>query len=304
MVGIKDLWSRSGEARRGLPALLALCLLLLAPGLAWAQDVRRETLASKLLGREYAFSVYKPPGYAPEKGPYPVVLLLHGANGDENDWPVKGNVGHTLDALINTRRLQPMVVVMPGHKQMWWVDGNLEPAESVLFQELLPTIEQRYAVMRTREGRAIAGLSAGGHAAIRQALKRPQMFAAIAALSPAIYDPEPPANSSAWKDQQWFKNGRFDKQTWDRLNWMPLWDAYVAQPLRVPMYINTGDHDRFDIAMPAVSFYMKVRRLQPGKAEFRVVDGDHEWPVWADTIDDALIYLGQQLPGAVQLEMP
>ncbi len=301
VVAINGSGARPGAAvRRVLGPVLSLCLMLLLPAAAWAADITRESLSSKLLGRDYFFSVYKPPGYSPDKGPYPVVYLLHGANGDENDWPVKGQVGPTLDRLIGEGKLQPMIVVMPGHKLMWWVDGNVEPAESVLFEELLPTVEQRYPVLKTREGRAIAGLSAGGHAAIRQALKRPQMFAAIAALSPAIYDPEPPANSSALKDQQWFKNGKFDKQTWARLNWQPLWDGYKNQPVRVPMYVNSGDHDKFDIVIHAARFYVEVRALQPGQAEFRVVDGDHEWPVWAATIGDAMSYLGRHMAGAPQ----
>jgi len=280
---------------RLLPVFTLLVGLLLPAIAAAAGTIERHSLASGLLGRDYFFSVYLPQGYGPDTGPYPVIYLLHGANGDENDWPVKGKVGPTLDRLITEGKLPPVVVVMPGHKQMWWVDGNGEPSESVLINELIPAVEQRFAVMRTREGRAIAGLSAGGHATIRQILKRPEMFSAAAALSPAIYDPAPPDTSSAMKDPPFQKNGKFDKKEWERLNYPPLWDGYANQPVRVPLYLNTGDHDRFEIVSHATRFYVEMSKLQPQQVEFRVYDGGHEWPFWAQTIGEALEFIAPHL---------
>lgn len=279
-------------------AVLPLLLVLGLAGMAHAAgSIERHTLASALLGRDYAFTVYLPQGYAPDAGPYPVIYLLHGANGDEHDWPVKGNVGPTLDRLIDAGTLPPVIAVMPGHKQMWWVDGNAEPAESVLFDELMPAIEARFPVLRSREGRAIAGLSAGGHAVVRQILKRPEMFAAAAALSPAIYRPVPPDTSSAMKDPPFRKNDGFDRTTWEALNWPPLWEGYVAQPLRVPLYMNTGDHDRFEIAWHAAGFHLEMQRLQPKAIEFRIYDGGHEWPLWERTIGEALEFIAPHLAG-------
>lgn len=255
-----------------------------------ASTILHESLPSPTLGRDYLFTVYLPDGYETSGRAYPVVYLLHGAKGDENDWLVKGKAQQTLDRLIQDKRIQPVIAVMPGHKSMWWADANAERAETVLLKELLPAIETRFRTWPNRDGRAFIGLSAGGYATIRLALRYPELFVAGAALSPAIYEPEPPTSSSAVTDPPFQKNGRFDRETWLRLNWRTSFDAYVAQPQRVALYINSGDRDRFDIAYHAAVFHQALRAHQPDKTVFRVVDGDHEWSVWEHSLGDALAY--------------
>ncbi len=279
-------FSFSASPFRGLILLILLAFAGVGP--ASASTVLHESLASATLGRDYAFTVYLPDGYNESGLRYPVVYLLHGASGDENDWLDKGKVQPTLDRLITEQRIQPVVVVMPGHKGAWWVDGNAEQAETVLLKELLPTVESRFRVFADRQGRAFAGLSAGGYATIRLALIRPELFAAGAALSPAIYVPDPPETSSGRKNPPFLLNGEYDSATWQRLNWPPYFDAYVAQDLRVPLYLNSGDHDRFEVYTHAADFYHKLEAVQPGKTVYHVVPGDHEWRVWEETIGDAL----------------
>jgi len=250
-----------------------------------------EDLPSAELGRDYRFTVYLPDGYEESGLRYPVVYLLHGASGDENDWLVKGKVEPTLDKLIADERIPPVIVVMPGHKGAWWVDGNAEKAETVLLKELLPAVDARFRTVPEREGRAFAGLSAGGYATIRLALTRPKLFAAGAALSPAIYQPDPPINSSAHRNPPFQKAGQFDSATWRQLNWPTYFNAYKAQSIRVPLYINSGDHDRFEIYYHAAVFHRALRAIQPDKAVLRIVGGDHEWRVWEQTIGEALEYM-------------
>jgi len=282
--------------------MVRLCLVLLALGAfgapaADAGEVKKSSFASKLLGRDYNYSVYLPDGYDGGSQTYPVVYLLHGASGDETHWPDRGNIKAVMDDLIATGKIKPMVVIMPGHKGAWWVDGAAEPAESVLLKELMPHAETKYRVAKEASARAVAGLSAGGYGSVRLILRHPEMFAAAAALSPAVYVPEPPADSSAMKDHAFQKNGKFDKKLWQDLNWPSYFDAYRAQPLRVPLYVNSGDHDRFGIAAQAASMFDSFWRVQPDKVEFRVVDGDHDWKVWSTTIGDAMVYMSNHMTG-------
>jgi len=269
-------------------ALLFTALTVASP--ARSGTVLDERLDSRTLGRDYRFTVYLPDGYDGARSNHPVFYLLHGSAGDEHDWPVKGRIAATLDRLIAAGRIPPTVVVMPGHKGMWWVDGHGEKAETVLLTELMPEVERRFHTRADRSGRGIGGLSAGGYAAIRIVFQHPDLFAAALALSPAIYEPVPPGNSSALRDPAFHKDGAFDADLWRRLNWRSLFDAYTAQPVKVPLYINSGDRDRFDIAYHAAVFHRALRAHQPGATVFRVVDGDHEWPVWESTIGEALEY--------------
>ncbi|WP_158047409.1 alpha/beta hydrolase [Skermanella pratensis] len=272
----------------------------LAAAPALAGTVLEQSLASPTLGRDYRFTVYLPDGYADACLSYPVLYLLHGANGDEHDWLVKGKAESTLDALIAGGAVPPTVVVMPGHKQMWWVDANAEKSQTVLMTELLPEVERRFRTIADRSGRLVAGLSAGGLAAARLSFQYPDRFAAAGALSPAVYEPLPPSTSSAMKDPPFQKDGKFDPETWQSLSWRTLFDGYRAQPLVVPFYINSGDIDRFEIAYHAAVLFRDLHRHQPGKAVFRVVAGDHEWPVWASTLGDALKYLSGHVSGPVE----
>ena len=137
-------------------------------------------------------------------------------------------------------------------------------------------------------------LSAGGYGTVNFVLKYPELFAAGAALSPAVYVPVPPESSSANRSNPYVDSeGNFQPEVWEKLNYPAFIDDYLQQDIKVPLYINTGDHDQFDIAYHAAVLYQKLRAHQPKKVEYRVIDGDHEWMVWETTIGDAMKYIFQ-----------
>ena len=258
-----------------------------------AGTVTRQSFPSRALDRDYVYSIYLPDGYGERNLRYPVLYLLHGSTGDENSWPVQGKAQQTMDRLIEDGEIPPMIVVMPSHSESWWVDGNNEPAGTALMQDLIPHVEATYDTIAARSGRLIGGLSAGGYGTVNAILEHPGMFAAGAALSPAIYDPVPPATSSAHAHAVFQTEGTFDPEVWKRLNWPRLIDRYKAGGTVVPLYVNSGDHDGFDIAYHAANFYQRLREHQPDKVEYRVVDGGHEWPVWERTLPDAVTYMSR-----------
>jgi enterochelin esterase-like enzyme len=282
---------------RGLVVTMAVFALHTA---ALAGEIVSETFRSEALGRDYKYTVYLPDSYKADKDDranfrYPVLFLLHGANGDEVEWVQKGGARETLDGLIARRIIRPMVVVMPGHNQGWWVDGAKEKAETALIKDLIPHASGKYRVETERKGRLIAGLSAGGGGTVNLIFKYPQMFAAAAALSPSVYEPVPPNNSSGVRHHPFQKDGKFDADTWKSLNY-PMWlDAYKKSGAIVPLYINSGDHDRFGIVGHAAVLYQRLLAHQPQAVEYRVVDGDHEWMVWRDTLGDALVFMDRYL---------
>lgn len=274
---------------------ILLLLVFLCANMVHASEVQRLTFLSKHLNRDYAFTIYLPDGYQSTDKNYSVLYLLHGSVGNENSWLERGKLKETADALLEKKLIPPMLIVMPGHNQSWWADGNDEPAETVLLKELFPYVEKNFRTITTREGRAVAGLSAGGFATVNLTLRYPEMFIAGAALSPAIYQDLPPKNSSAYRHKVFQVDGKLDPATWRRLNWPSFIEAYKNKHIIVPLYINSGDHDRLDIAYQAAYFHHVMREYQPKQLEFRVVDGDHEWAVWASTIGDALQFIGKYI---------
>ena len=267
---------------------LTLALLPLA---AHAGEVATYSFPSETLGRDYAYTIYLPDGYEDSGLSYPHLYLLHGSGGDETNWIIEGNATATLDRLIGDGAIPPAVVIMPG-AMSWWVDGYNEPAATAFVEDLIPHIEETWRVIPEREGRVIGGLSAGGYGTVNFVLDRPDLFAAGAALSPAVYVPQPPESSSANRNPTYLDDsGAYDPQKWTELNYTAHIDDYKAQETVVPLYINSGDHDVFDIAYHAAVLYQSLREHQPDAVEYRVVDGDHEWRVWEETLPEALEFV-------------
>jgi S-formylglutathione hydrolase FrmB len=273
---------------RGLRALLLFAMLLLLAPSAWAGSIVTREFRSEQLGRAWRYNVYLPDGYDGGTLRYPVLYLLHGNGGSLNEWPVKGNLQATADRLIRAGEIPPAVIILPDAGTTWYVDRK-EKMESAFFRDLIPDAEKSFRVLDTREGRLIGGLSMGGYGTLRFVMLHPEMFAAAALLSPAIYDPEPPENSSARRVGV-FGAEQYDPAVWKSLNWPTLWDGFLERKIAVPMYINSGDDDDFFIEGEAVRLYDRLRRAgQP--AQLRIVDGAHVWPVWESTIGDAMRYV-------------
>lgn len=274
-----------------VPAIAAAALL--ATSWATAGTIEAAEFDSAALQRSFTYNVYLPTGYESNvRVRYPVLYLLHGNAGVRNDWVVKGNMQRTVDALIEKGDMPPAIVVMPDAGTSWFVDLR-EKMETAFMEDLVPHVEKSYRTLTTRDGRLVAGLSMGGYGALRFALKYPEKFQAAALLSPAIYNPEPPADSSARSVKVFAQpgtDGAYNAEVWKASNYPALWDAYLQKKMPVAMYINSGDDDEFFIESEASQLYALLRKnKQP--AELRIVNGKHEWSVWEESLGDALKYV-------------
>ena len=164
------------------------------PGALWtttgapAGDVTRHRYESAAIGGTESYCVYTPPAYDPRGSrAYPVLYLLHGMADNEYTWVTSGGVNVTLDNLIAQGTATPMVVVMPlGYGGSGAALTELAPFERALLEEIIPRVEAAYRVSRTRDGRAIAGVSMGGSQAIAIGLRHADTFAWLGSLSGAF----------------------------------------------------------------------------------------------------------------------
>jgi enterochelin esterase-like enzyme len=261
---------------------------------AIAGEIRIASFASKTLGHDMPYEVYLPDGYQGGRLHYPVLYLLHGAGGDERIWAERGHIKEKADRLIATGAIPPTIIVMPGCPACWWVDGAKERAETAFWSDFVPMIDMRYRTIETRGGRLIAGLSAGGYGAVKFALRYPDRIAAAAALSPAVYAEGVPLISAARTQPPFLgANGQFSQEAWDSQNYPVCLERYFAQPFRVPLYLVSGDGDKFGVAFETALLFKRMYQRQPDEVELRVVGGDHSWKVWEATIDDAMRYVFQ-----------
>lgn len=148
---------------------------------------------SKSVGNKRKALVYTPPGYSADTK-YPVLYLLHGIGGDEEEWRRGGNPNVILDNLIADKKAVPMILVMPnGRAQTDDRPGpnamQTAPAFGVFDKDLLgsliPFVEAKYSVIQTRESRALAGLSMGGGQSLNFGLANLDTFAWVGGFSSA-----------------------------------------------------------------------------------------------------------------------
>ena len=148
---------------------------------------------SKSVGNKRKAIVYTPPGYS-DGTKYPVLYLLHGIGGDENEWRRGGHPEIILDNLITDKKAVPMIIVMPnGRAQKDDRPGpnamGTAPAfgnfDKDLLGSLIPFIESKYSVKADRESRALAGLSMGGGQSLNFGLGNLDTFAWVGGFSSA-----------------------------------------------------------------------------------------------------------------------
>lgn len=148
---------------------------------------------SATVGAKRKAQVYTPPGYSADQK-YPVLYLLHGIGGDENEWTRGGAPDVILDNLYADKQATPMIVVLPNGRAATDVTARdpipkQGPAfarfEKDLLADLIPFIEKNFSVKAERESRALAGLSMGGGQALNFGLANLDTFAWVGGFSSA-----------------------------------------------------------------------------------------------------------------------
>ena len=157
---------------------------------------------SPTLNMKRRLTIYTPAGYETGNKKYPVLYLLHGMGGDEEAWIALGRTAQILDNLIAQGKAKPMIVVMPNGN----VDHEAAPGESSLgmikptmqlpktmegsmeesFPDIVNFVDRNYRTVKTKSGRAIAGLSMGGFHSLHISKQYPDMFNYVGLFSAAI----------------------------------------------------------------------------------------------------------------------
>ena len=116
------------------------------------------TIDSEILDTTVRYSIYLPFDYDTSTRSYPVVYLLHGANGDETTL-IQREVHLTADSLISSRTIRPMIMVMPAGSNGRYLNNhdNSVRYEDFFFDEFIPYIESTYRIASDERFRAVSG---------------------------------------------------------------------------------------------------------------------------------------------------
>jgi S-formylglutathione hydrolase FrmB len=155
--------------------------------------VHGASLEGNLMGESASpeVSIYLPPSYATDRTRrYPVVYMLHGYTGtDLGYFGPTGRQAHVIaERVFASGAAREMILVMPNAMNAYGgsMYSNSVTAgdwEGYIAEDLVAYMDQRYRTIATRDARGLAGHSMGGYGTMRIGMKRPDVFAAIYALS-------------------------------------------------------------------------------------------------------------------------
>jgi len=272
-------------------------------------EFKQEQFFSFSLGHTLDYLIYLPPDYQPQGVCYPVLYLLHGRGDNHLAWlQVKGS----LDWLIASGAIPALLAVMPdapaSERSSYYVDSDYqgrraagEKVETAFTGDLLVQIERAYPAWTGREARWIGGYSMGGYGALRCGRGHPELYSAIIALSPAVYQPQPPFDSSARQSGAFGQKGqRFVETIYRQKNYPETLKACATSGLDMCLFIAVGDQEyaqsqvedyKHDLDFEAHRLYSRARRVANIRAALRVVDGGHDWDVWEPMLAECLEYI-------------
>ena len=129
---------------------------------------------------EIIYTLYLPPGHARDKGPYPLIIFLHGAGGGN----ASSAVMQSYESARRDGKIGDCVVVFPEkYGGTVWRDGarDKRPETNVL-KELLPYLEKKHGLTSDRNQRTIMGFSMGAAGTIYWGAKHLDLFSTAVAL--------------------------------------------------------------------------------------------------------------------------
>lgn len=249
-------------------------------------------MSSDILGVTKDFSVYLPFGYEQGEKQYPVLYLLHPAGGTHETWIKKGYLSQIADDAIHSGLAVPMVIVMPdasgmgefhlGRRLGFFSVGSWD-YEAYFHKELVPLIDSEFHSLSGKHGRAIAGASMGGEAAIAYAQKKPDFYDTSCSLSGILGHPE--QSRMAHTDKDYATSLIANDPTAFVRN---ATTASAEQLKSVRWYADCGDRDFFYEGN--VDFFLAMK----GKSipiEYRMRSGAHGWYYWITGFAQILQYI-------------
>ena len=218
-----------------------------------------------------------------------------------------------LDELIANGEIPPTIAVMPdapwSNRASYYVDSAYKgkdpgrPVETAFTRDLVPHVDATYRTIADRTGRAIAGYSMGGSGALRYAMAHPELFGASIVLSPAVYSPQPPVDSSAREFGAYGKGqSLFSEAVYSKLNYPAAFKSFAGKGLQSHLFLAVGDDEdknpkpedyQHDLDFEAHVVFNQAVRVPNLTSEFRVVDGGHDWDVWGPTFTEGAKYIFQ-----------
>ena len=225
---------------------------------------------SKNIKTKRKFNIWLPANYNENKK-YPVLYLLHGIGGDENEW-LNGGAQYIIGNLMATKNASEMIIIFPNVRARQ--DDSANPGDiftlehfkafdnfiNDLLNDLIPYVEKNYSVKLGRENTAIAWLSMGGREALYIGFTLYKIFGYIGAFCPAF---------GIFK---YLNNGVFEEGLFTEENFK------IPQDLKTLIMIVKGKDDSIVMNEPIRQHNTLVKNNV--NHIYYEIEGGHDFTVW------------------------
>lgn len=250
-----------------------------------AATVDTVSIHSAAMNKSFKCVVIRPEPGAEKK--YPVVYLLHGYGGGYSNWITR------VPALKEYADQFQMFIVCPdGGYSSWYFDSPVDSTmryETYIGKEVPDFIDANYPTITDRKGRAISGLSMGGHGGLFIGFRQSEQFGACGSMSGGV-------------DLNFSRN-KFDvsKRIGDTIKYADNWKKYSvisivekkpASPLRIIIDCGTEDF-----------FYKNNRDLHTKMVDLKIPHeyierpGQHNWAYWGNAVRYQLFFFRNYFEG-------
>ena len=262
--------------------LLFLSLFLIGTYLpTQAQKIDTISVYSTSMKKQIKNIIILPASYTQNtQKKYPVAYLLHGYGGCYDTWAT-----YTKPDLAQMASNFDMIIVCPDGLNSWYWDSPKNQAyryETFVASELVKYTDKNYATIPEKNGRAITGLSMGGHGALWLAIRHKEIFGAGGSTSGGVdIRPFP-------------KNWEMNKQLGDYESNKALWDQHtvITQVDKIKdgdlaLIIDCGEQDFFLEVNKALHKVLLEKNISH---DFITRPGGHNGQYWNNSIDYQILF--------------
>jgi len=269
-----------GFKQRGfLISLTALFLGIICLNSVSATKIEEKQIYSAVMHKDIPAIFIIPESYYSSTKSFPVVYLLHGFDGGYRNWV-------DLTSVEDLPDLYDIIVVCPdGDKDSWYFDSPIDSNsqyETHIAGEVVSFTDKTYRTIKSRSGRAIAGLSMGGHGALFLAWRHNDVFGAAGSMSGGV-----DFRGSKNKYNISKKIGSFEEypERWDSLT--VINNVENIKKAKLAIIIDCGVNDPF-IGMNRTFHDSLLKAEVPH--DYIERPGTHGWKYWNNAVKYQMLF--------------
>lgn len=262
---------------------IVFLLLLFIPPAIHAQKVDTLSVYSSSMNKDIKNVVILPEGYGTVSGKaYPVLYLLHGYGGNYSSWiKIKPE-------LPQIASLSDMIIVCPDGQNSWYWDSPKEPSvrfETYISTELVNYIDKNYSTRPEPAGRAITGLSMGGHGGLWLGIRHQDIFGACGSMSGGVDIRPFPEN---WEMKKQLGNYAENQSLWEEHTVINQLHKIHSGKLQIMMDCGVGDFFyAVNKALHEKLLYLNIPH------DYIERPGAHNSAYWNNAVDYQILYFAK-----------